>query len=166
MDRQRSHPDDQAHRLEIKGLVQAMRQATGRRGRRDPFDRPGQDDIRITSILEWAQRSGFQINFSFGTLEIPEEFREGTEGETPDEWIKRSRKALRAVRVEIGHSMVDMDRILDQQYGVYRQWEIRTGPYQVTAMQRIIRALGGEFRLVFTHKTNPGLVKRLTSNKK
>lgn len=165
MDRQRSHPDDSAHRLEIKALVQAMRQATLRRGRRDPFARSTQDDARIASLLEWAHSNGFKVNFSFGALEVPEEFRETSEEETIDEWISRSRNALRAVRVRDGYSALDMDRMLDQQYGVYRQWEVRPGPYQMTAMQRAIRALGGEFRLVFTHKTNPGLVKRLMSKK-
>lgn len=142
-----------------------MRQATRRKGR-DPFDRPGQDDVRITSILEWAESNGFQVNFSFGALEIPEQFREGSEAETAEEWINRSREALRAVRNEAGHSLIDMDRMLEQQYGVYRQWEVRSGSYQITAIQRVVRMLGGEFRLVFTHKTNPGLVRRLMPNKK
>lgn len=138
-----------------------MRQATGRRARPDPFEGKAGRDWRIISLLRWATSNQFNVNFAFGELEVPEEFRMGPENETHQQWITRSRGALRTVREAAGISGTEMDRRLDQQYSVYQQWESRPGSYQITAIQRAVRALGGEFQIILTHKHNPGLLKRL-----
>jgi hypothetical protein len=118
-------------------------------------------DWRITSLLNWAETNQFTVQFSFEGLSVPPEFLTAPEGETKEQWIARSRAAIRAVREAAGVAQTEMDERMDQQFSVYNNWERREGSYQMAAMQRAVRALGGQFRITLEHKYNPGLSERV-----
>lgn len=119
-------------------------------------------DWRIGTLLEWAWSAQFTVSFDFQGLDVPAEFLVAPPDETIEQWLARSKAAIRHVRLALEVSKIDMDVRLKQERGVYNTWELRKGSYLMSAMQRSVRALGGEFRLIFEHKHNPGLARRLT----
>ena len=161
----RGHPDDEAHRRKVGEIILATHQASGSRSRHRSFSRPTQyADWRYSSLQRWARDGHLNNEFVFEGLEdlVPAELAAAPDGETPEQERERAKKILAAVRLAKGVSQLAMDVLLDQQYTVYSNFERRLTDFQVAAMQRAVRALGGVFRVELTHKHNPGMLKRIS----
>lgn len=160
----RSHPDDRAHREQVRDLFRAAWRASGLQAKHWSFMNQEREDWKASSILRWADKAHLRVTFVFDNLEqyIPEELKYSPEGETHDERLIRLKKTLGAIRKAMGVSKLEMDRRLDQQYCVYHSWESRRTDFHLSAMQRAVRALGGVFRIEIEHKHNPGILKRIT----
>lgn len=157
----RSHPDDEQHRLELGETLRAAWKAYGMHGRHRSFEVVGTRDWKASSLQMWADRAHIRVRFEFDGLDVPPELKEGPEGESFDEQRARAKAMIKSVREAQGVTGLEMDRRLDQQYCVYHQWEKRLSDFQLAAMQRAARALGGVFRVELEHRHNPGLLRRI-----
>lgn len=160
----RGHEDDLKHRLEMRDLLRDAWRATGLRGKHWSFDSYDRQDWKASSVQRWAKTAHMSVRFVFEGLEVPDEFAARPEGETDEEQRQRVKRAIRAIRLGQKVNTLEMDRRLDQQYCAYHAWEKRMTDFQLAAMQRAVRALGGVFRVEFVHDHNPGIMLRL--NKK
>jgi len=162
-DRSRSHSDDAAHRDELLTQIAQMRMSI--KTDQSSSLAAGASDIRISSLLSWAETNHFNVYFDFDDIAIPAEVGPAPIGdkEALMAWAKR---VVRAVRLAKGIAKTQMDVLLDQQNGVHNTWELRKGSFTMSSMQRVIRALGGTFRIRLEHKHNPGLSRRLTAGRR
>lgn len=162
-DRYRSHPEDAEHRRELLKQIAAIRRSV-RVGRSVGLAKDAKD-IRINTLLSWAQASHFNVYFDFDGFEVPASV--GPQPmDDPKALLAWAKGVVREVRLAKGIGKTDMDRMLDQQYGVHNTWELRVDGFMVSAMQRAVRALGGTFRIRLEHKHNPGLLRRMAARKR
>lgn len=122
-------------------------------------------DIRMNTLLKWADSVHFDVHFDFGDIQIPQSAPPRPATSDPNAIMAWAKAVLRATRLAKGIGKVDMDVLLEQQLGVYNSWELRTG-FTMTAMQRVVRALGGVFTVHLEHRHNPGLTRRLAARKR
>lgn len=161
----RSHPDDARHRMELGALIKSAHRAQGLNRKRRSFTKQAaHGDWRYSSLQRWAEEGHMIITPVFEGLEehIPPELATAPEGETPAEERVRIKKILIAIRKATSVTQLAMDMAMDQQYTTYSNFERRMTDFQMAAMQRAVRALGGVYRVEVAHKHNAGLLKRIS----
>jgi hypothetical protein len=164
-DGSRSHPDDEAHRGKVRELLRDAGRASGLGGKHWSFESNDRRDWKASSVQRWADAAHIDVSFVFDGLDVPEELKEGPEGETFEEQRFRVKEVIKAIRLGQGVSMLEMDRRLGQQYCCYHAWERRATDFRLSAAQRTVRALGGVFRVELKHRHNAGLLKRIAKRK-